>query len=229
VRDRCTFLQTPAERLDGVADESADALTTRAVLSYVADRSAAARQFHRVLKPHGRLSIAEPIYRDEAVNLAAFRTFLLSSAGDKIAPEVRLMYRCRAAQLPSTMEEIQKSTLTNFSERDLIAIFQKAGFIEIHLELHIDIRRQAGMPWDTFIDIAPRPGAPTLRELFALHLSGMELRQLEQGLRPLVESGQHTTRDTIAYLTAYKPGEKNCIPPVQQDLPCDSMDPEAGR
>ena len=78
VRDHCVFLQTSAERLDGVADESADALTTRAVIAYVADKAAAARQFHRVLKPGGRISIGEPIFQDNAMQLTALTQLLLS-------------------------------------------------------------------------------------------------------------------------------------------------------
>ena len=72
VRDACTFVQTSAELLEGVANASADVVTTRAVLAYVADKEAAVRSFHRVLKPGGCVSMAEPIDRDGAVNLAAF-------------------------------------------------------------------------------------------------------------------------------------------------------------
>ena len=204
VRDSCTFLQTSAERLDGVTDESADLLTTRSVFVYIDDKAAAASQFHRVLKPGGRLSIAEPIYRDEAVHLAAFTKLLKSRPENTFPAPLRHLQRCRTAQLPSTMEEIQNSPLTNFTERDLVTLFQKAGFSEIHLELHIDIRKQAAMPWDTFIDMAPRPGAPTLREILAAQLSGPQQLELEKGYRPMVETGQLTTRDTTAYLTAVK-------------------------
>jgi SAM-dependent methyltransferase len=205
VRDRCTFLQTSAERLEGVADASADVLITRAVLVYVADKSAVVRQFYRVLKPGGRISIGEPICRYEALQLAALADFLRSRPPDAVTAHARLLQRCRAAQLPSTLEEIRSNPLTNFSERELITIFEKAGFPEVHLELHIDVRKAAAVPWDTYIDIAPRPGAPTLREAMTSHLSEPEQRQFEEGLRPLVESGRNTERDTIAYLTAVKP------------------------
>ena len=206
--ESCKFLQASAEQLNGIADKSADVLTTRAVLVYVADKAAAAREFFRVLKPGGRLSIAEPIYRDEAVHLAAFANLLTSQPENKFPAPVRHMQRCRAAQIPSTIEDIQSSPLTSFSERDLIVFFQKAGFFEIHLEMHIDIRKEEAMPWDTFIDIAPRPGAPTLREIFPSHLSGAEQLELERGIRPMVEAGLLITRSTIAYLTASKPQPK---------------------
>jgi hypothetical protein len=74
--------------------------------------------------------------------------------------------------------------------------------------MHIDIRKEEAMPWDTFIDIAPRPGAPTLREIFPSHLSGAEQLELERGIRPMVEAGLLITRSTIAYLTASKPQPK---------------------
>jgi arsenite methyltransferase len=204
VRESCRFLQASAERLDGIGDESADVLTTRAVLVYVPDKVAAAREFCRVLKPGGRLSIAEPIYRDEAVHLAAFVNLLTSQPENNFPAPVQHLQRCRAAQIPSTLEDIQSSPLTSFSERELIALFQKSGFSEIHLELHIDVRKEAAMPWNTFIDTAPRPGAPTLREVFPSHLSGAEQLELEKGIRPMVEGGLMTTRSTIAYLTASK-------------------------
>jgi len=208
VRKHSTFLHTSAEALDGVTDESADVVTTRAVLAYIEDKAAVARRFYRALTPGGRVSIAEPINRDEALHLAAFSSFLLSPAGATASPVARLLHRCKSALLPSTPEEIQKNPVTNFSERDLITFFQGAGFIEIHLELHIDIMRQAAVAWDTYIDIAPRPGSATLREVFATQLSAAELGELERTLRPMVESGLHRSREAIAYLTAIKPGNE---------------------
>jgi ubiquinone/menaquinone biosynthesis C-methylase UbiE len=205
LRDRCTFLETSAERLDGVADTSADVLTTRAVLAYVPDKAAAIANFLRVLKPGGRVSIAEPIYSDDAAHLAAFSNYLSSCPVEAVSTPLRLLHRCRIAQLPSTLVEIQNNPLTNFSERDLALSFQRAGFDEIHLEFHLDIRAQTPIPWETYIDTAPRPGTPSLREAFAAHLTEEESRELEKALRPLIESGKLKTRDSIAYLTGRKP------------------------
>jgi arsenite methyltransferase len=67
VRKQCTFLQCSAEKLDGIEDVSVDVVMTRAVLTYVADKCAALREFYRVLVPGGRLSIAEPIFQDDAL------------------------------------------------------------------------------------------------------------------------------------------------------------------
>lgn len=58
---RCRFVRASADCLTGVADVSADVLTTRSVLIYVKDKAAALREFYRVLKPGGRVSLFEPI------------------------------------------------------------------------------------------------------------------------------------------------------------------------
>lgn len=203
--DRCEFLQTAAEKLEGIADATVDVVTTRAVLAYIADKPAAFRQFHRVLKPGGRLSIGEPIYQDDAMQLASLTNYLAANPSDSGAAQARLQQRWKAAQLPSTPQGILENPLTNFNERDLITLCQHAGFGEVHMELHIDVRKSATTSWNTFIDTAPRPNTPTLREILASSFVADEQRLLEDGLRPIVESGKMFERDAIAYLTAVKP------------------------
>ena len=66
VRPQCTFLECAANNLKGIADASVDVVVTRTVLAYVADMKAALGKFFRTLKPGGRLSIAEPIFQDDA-------------------------------------------------------------------------------------------------------------------------------------------------------------------
>src|ERR1019366_2147630 len=61
--NRCTFVRAAADSLDGIPDTSVDAVTTRSVLIYVTDKAAAFREFYRVLKPGGRVSLFEPINR----------------------------------------------------------------------------------------------------------------------------------------------------------------------
>ena len=53
----------PRRPLTGVADSSVDVVTTRSVLIYVKDKAAALREFYRVLKPGGRISLFEPVNR----------------------------------------------------------------------------------------------------------------------------------------------------------------------
>lgn len=205
LRDHCNFLEASAESLVGVANSSMDVVTSRAVLAYVRDRPSSVRRFFEVLRPGGRVSIAEPINQDEAVQLTALTNLLPSSAATPLGEWTALLQRCRSLQMPSTLEAIGLNPLTSFTERTLVQLFQNAGFASIHMELHIDIRKPRPMAWGTFIDIAPLPGVPTLREIFAAHLSPAEQALFEAGLRPVIESGDYTARDAIAYLTAQKP------------------------
>ena len=60
---RCQFLKASAANLSILGDESVDVVTTRSVLVYVAAKQEAFREFYRVLRAGGRLSIFEPINR----------------------------------------------------------------------------------------------------------------------------------------------------------------------
>src|SRR5215470_11303822 len=61
--NRCSFVECPAQNLTSIADTSVDVVTTRSVLIYVDNKHKAFEEFYRVLRPHGRISIYEPIIR----------------------------------------------------------------------------------------------------------------------------------------------------------------------
>ena len=202
---RCTFVKTGAEELSGIADGSVDVVTSRAVLVYVSNKIEALRQFYRVLKPGGRISLGEPILRDDAMKLAALSRLLSGQAEDAANEPIRLYHRWRAAQLPSTVEQIRASCLTNFTERDLVDFCGRAGFHEIRLELHIDDRELSIRSWETFMNIAARPLAPTLRETLESKFTAGERSLLERRLRSLFDAKFFRERDAIAYISATKP------------------------
>lgn len=205
IDSQCSFHEHSAEALTGVSTGSMDAVTTRAVLAYVADKPLAFREFFRILKPGGRISIAEPILRDDALELAALKQLvasLPSGSSERILP---FLYRWKSAQLPNTAATIAMSPLTNFGERDLLRFAIEAGFSDIHMELHVDVGPSLVTSWDVLLGSSPHPWAPTLRVILSEHFSSAERQEFEKLFRPLVESRQFLTFNRFAYLTGRRP------------------------
>jgi len=190
-------------------DGTADVVATRAVLAYVADKRAAFREFHRVLVPGGWLSIAEPIFRDEVLEVCAMTKLVHVQPENRDMEFFRLLQRYKAAQFPSTEEQLRSSPIANFSERDLVRWSMEAGFTKVHLELHID-QRPPVTDWELYLDIAPHPAAPTLREILAERFAAEERSFFERVLRPTIESGGSVVIDRIAYLAAEKKRSGDC-------------------
>jgi arsenite methyltransferase len=205
VRSQCTLLRCPADRLEGIADASVDVLVTRSVLAYVADKTAALREFHRVLKPGGRISLAEPVYQDDALAASAIRQVIESNPPEGVTPLMVLLHRWKAAQYPDTEAKILESPIANYSERDMIRFAQSAGFVELHLELHIDTLPSIVRTWSVFIESSPHPLAPPLSAIMAEQFTAEERQLFEQSMRPVIEDPKAVTTDRMLYLTARKP------------------------
>jgi arsenite methyltransferase len=205
VHSQCAFLHCPADRLEGIADASVDVVATRAVLAYVADKSAALREFRRILKPGGRISIAEPILQDDAFLTTALRARIETEdvqSQDRFLP---LLHRWKAAQYPNTLEKIDKSPLVNYSERNLFEFVRAVGFVDIHLELHIDLVPSIVRSWDSFLHTSPHPWAPPTSVILAEQFTPEEQAFFEKRMRSIVESPDAVTITRNVYLNATKP------------------------
>ena len=205
VRSQCRFLECSAEKLADIADSTVDVAATRAVLAYVADKSAALREFYRVLKPGGRISIAEPILQDEAFFARALRRRVEEQGSRSEDRFLVLLHRWKAAQFPDTEEECAKSPIVNYSERDLINFVRGAGFADIHLQLNIDVTPSLVTSWDVFLGTSPHPWAPSLSHILAAQFAPEERQFFEQIMRPIVESGKNLATDRMVYVNAKKP------------------------
>jgi arsenite methyltransferase len=204
VHSQCAFVLCPADRLDGIADASVDVVTTRAVLAYVADKPAALAEFHRVLRPGGRISIAEPILQDDAFLATALKMRLQAKdvrTTDRFLP---LLHRWKAAQYPDTHEQIANSPLVNYSERNLFDFVRLAGFVDIHLELHIDLLPSIIRSWDVFLRTSPHPWAPAPGTVLAEQFTAQERDLFESVMRPTVEAADAVTISRNVYLNATK-------------------------
>jgi arsenite methyltransferase len=196
VLERCRFVQAPADGLAPVADASIDVVATRSVLIYVADKKTAFREFARVLRPGGRVSLFEPVNRFARTSWPSWAGYDLSPLPE-IARKLQAIYD--AIQPPDT------DPMLDFDERDLLALAEEAGFHPIRLELEAEIRPTDPAPWETFVSRAGNPRIPTLGEAVDQALSAEERDRLIQHLRPLVQEGRGTWRAAVSFLHAVKP------------------------
>ena len=202
VLDRAMFAVADAASLTPLEDASVDAVVTRSALAYLADKAAAFAAARRILRPGGRLSIGEPIFRDSAFRLTAMRGVIASSD-----PDLELLHRWHALALPDTVEGIRAHPLTQFDERTLMRLAVTAGFTGVHVRLHLDQCEPVAMGWDVALATAQIPGAPTLGEALATRYTQEERTRFERRFRPLFERGLFAPEvRALAYLWATSPG-----------------------
>jgi len=198
---RARFVASPAEDLVGIADASADVVTTRSVLIYVVDKAKAFEAFARVLRPGGRVSLFEPINRLMYPELEErFWGYRVPAVSD-LAAKVRTRFAGEDAAY--------REAMMGFDDRDLARLAEAAGFETVHVECHLDVSPGSWaepVDLDAFLDIAPNPNAPTVREAIAEALTESERRRFLKELARAVAQNDAVRRMAIAYVLATKPG-----------------------
>jgi arsenite methyltransferase len=195
VSDRCRFVQARADDLAGIEDASVDLVTTRSVLIYVARKREALREFARVLKPGGRISLFEPINRFAMRDADTWWGYDLSAVSDE------------AAKLRAVFDELQpvdSDPMLDFDERDLLRLAEEAGFFPIRLVLEADVKPAEPRPWEAFLALAGNPNIPTIAEAMEQALTPAERGRLTAQLRPQVEQGLGEWRMACAYLVGHR-------------------------
>jgi arsenite methyltransferase len=162
--------------------ESVDVVVTRSVLIYVRDKSEAAREFFRVLRPGGRCSLFEPI------NSRATRLWDAVDFGD-------LRDRVIA---DFALEWPPDDPIHNFDERDLARDFEAAGFEAVSLDLDDFVQ---DLSPDQLLNAVGAPGHRSLLERWRAAFSPDEVRELVRAVRT---AGTVTTRLTRLFLAGVK-------------------------
>jgi SAM-dependent methyltransferase len=190
--DGCRFTLASADDLGPISDTSVDVVTTRSVLIYVKDKERAFQEFYRVLRPHGRASLFEPINR----------WGMPSSPGSLWGYDLPGL-EAIVARVRSVFEQ-DSGPMLDFDERDLVDLAERTGFIDIRLQLRIEVKNQKPRSWESCLRTVPNPNVPSLGEAIEQALEPEERDELTARLRPLVEQGQGRRRSAVAYLSATK-------------------------
>jgi arsenite methyltransferase len=197
VLDRCEFVRAAADDLAGVAEGSVDAVTTRSVLIYVADKERAFAEFFRVLRPGGRVSLFEPI---NSFGMAERRREFFGLDDPHVAA---IGEKIEAAYGEAQPED---DPMLDFDERDLMRQVEAAGFFPIRVDLRLVVEPQEPRSWDGFLQSSGNPNIPTFAEAMESVLSEEERERYSDYLRPRVEAGLGRWRMGSSYLRATKPG-----------------------
>jgi arsenite methyltransferase len=194
---RSQFVCVPAEALSVISDQSVEAVTTRSVLIYVREKSRAFSEFYRVLKSSGRLSIFEPINSFGSPEPTHMFWGYQVAPVVEIAQKLKILYR--------GIQPLGTDPMFDFDERRLMELAKDAGFREIHLEMHAELKpADASMNWNTFVRVAPNPKIPTLEEAMRQVLAPDEEQAFVAHLQPLVETGRGVSKAAVAYLWAIR-------------------------
>ncbi len=199
MEERCQFVNASADDLSAIAGASVDVVTTRSVLIYVKEKATSFREFFRVLRPGGRISLFEPINRAGRDYGELFR------ARDP-RPEIKDL----AERMTKYWEKLQPpdDPMLDFDERDLVRLAIEAGFEEVHLQLDLEVAPSPPMSWEGWISSAGNPKIPSLKEAMQEVFNDEERARYEQALRPLVERGGQQTCMAIAWLSAIKQDDR---------------------
>lgn len=177
VVDRCEFVQASADALP-FESETVDVVTTRSVLIYLIDKEPAIREFHRVLRPGGRLSIFEPI------NSFGRENNLRRYYGLEVAP-VQVL----AEKIMARWRKPAEHPLTNFDERDLLHWVREASFNQIRMDYRAEQKiERLTMSADAFLNSSGNPLDATPKEEMAEILDPEERVEFEAFVRETVAS-----------------------------------------
>jgi len=205
VSARCRFINAPIESLSEIPDGSFDTVLMRAVMAYVPDKRAAFREIFRLLRPGGRLSMADPIFQDRALAVTQMARGLEHGLYGERTLEYQLLHRWLATQYPDTIDDVLKNPMTNYNERHLVRMAAETGFVPVRGWAEIEVNKVDPIPWETFVHMAPFAGGGTLNDLFGPLFDRGEQLAFERLHRARIAERNRTEETVCAYLIAERP------------------------
>ena len=173
-------------------DAPVDAVVDRSVLIYVDDKESAAREYLRVLRQGGRVSIGEPINSESRQDF-----------GFDLEPMRQSHERVERRRHGET--ERVCAAMVNFDAADLALTFQAAGFSTVHVEFDTnEWSTTSGEEWRQNLERAPNPLSRSAIDLIREELGSQTNAYLEF-ISAGIDQGGYRFTCPIALLTARSP------------------------
>jgi len=160
---RVAYLVGEAEVLP-LPDASVDAVLTRAVLIYVREKAEAAREFFRVLRPSGHVSLFEPVNRR---NTQLWELVDFGGLSERVVAD---FYRRWPPDHP----------MQDFDAEDLAQWFEEAGFVDLDADVVVN---SVTVTPDAVLHGVGAPGCPSLLDAWRESFTAEEVEQLEAAVR----------------------------------------------
>ncbi|HET9363737.1 MAG TPA: class I SAM-dependent methyltransferase [Candidatus Angelobacter sp.] len=202
VLDQCQFVQASADDLSCCPDDSIDVVTTRSVLIYVSDKLRAMREFYRVLKRGGRISLFE------TVTLPQLRRHdeKWAGVGTSVYPAKDLEpISDLVTRFISGLDFVATKSMETTDHIGYLHLCEQAGFTAADVELHLATRKRR-IDLDTLLSQSLNPHFPTPAEHIEKIFTPAERERFITHLKTLIETGAGISRSSNVFIRATKPG-----------------------
>ncbi len=186
------FLQSDASDIK-LAENSVDVVVMRSVLVHIQDKLPAIREFNRILKDGGRISIFEPIIRQN------------TKYYELIDPDNFPEYQ-KIKDVENKISSDMNDPLVNFDEHTLGQDFIKAGFKNIDIRVSTESSTYVVDPAmiDPWFNTPPSPDRPPLKQRFIEFMPEIEVNEFLERLKTYLGGKSITLNSPSAYIYAEK-------------------------